>query len=85
MAESKRKRMNKAERLEKIIAGRAAFETKSREGGSTNTEKMRKKHFLMSKFSSETRRKNAGKETARKAKQKKGQFGHLAKKRRRKM
>lgn len=47
MAEARKKRMSKAERLEKIIAGRAAFESKSRDGGSTNEEKKRKKNFLM--------------------------------------
>ena len=88
MAEAKRKRMSKAERLEKIIQGRAAFETKSRDGGSTNEEKKRKKNFLMTKFSMGTRTKMGGKQTFRdltKRKHKAGQIGHLAKKRRRKM
>ena len=80
--------MSKAERLEKIIQGRAAFETKSRDGGSTNEEKKRKKNFLMTKFSMSTRTKMGGKQTFRdltKRKHKAGQIGHLAKKRRRKM
>jgi len=85
MAEAKRKRMSKAERLEKIIQGRAAFESKSRDGGSTNTEKKRKKNFLMTKFSMGTRTKMGGKQTFRDLKQKKEQLGHLSKKRRRKM
>lgn len=88
MAEAKRKRMSKAERLEKIIQGRAAFEAKSRDGGSTNEEKKRKKNFLMTKFSMGTRTKMGGKQTFRDLKgkkHKKEQMGHLSKKRRRKM
>mmetsp|Transcript_25107 Transcript_25107/g.54789 ORF Transcript_25107/g.54789 Transcript_25107/m.54789 type:complete len:831 (-) Transcript_25107:120-2612(-) len=88
MAEAKRKRMSKAERLEKIIAGRTAFESKARDGGSTNEEKKRKKNFLMTKFAFGTRQKMGGKQTFRDLKankNKKGQMGHAAKKRRRKM
>jgi len=88
MAQAKKKRMSKAERLEKIIQGRAAFEAKSRDGGSTNEEKKRKKNFLMTKFSMSTRTKMGGKQSFRDLrgkKHKKEQLGHLSKKRRRKM
>ena len=67
MAEAKRKRANKIERLEKIVAGREKFEHKKREGGSTNTEKKRKKLFVMTKFSTQTRMKRNDKETAKHA------------------
>jgi protein SDA1 len=86
MAEAKRKRQSKAEKLEKIVAGRQKFEAKSREGGSTNEEKRRKKNFLMSKMSWSTRMKGKSKETARKANKRKQIAGtHEAKKRRRKL
>ena len=86
MAEAKRKRQTKAEKLEKVVAGRQKFEAKSREGGSTNEEKRRKKNFLMSKMSWATRSKGKGKETARKANKRKQTAGtHDAKKRRRKL
>lgn len=55
MASVRKKRLNKAERLEKVIAGREKFESKQRAGGSTNTEKKRKKNFVMSQFSYESR------------------------------
>merc|ERR1712127_659371 len=86
MAMAKRKRMNKAERLEKIIAGREKFQAKARAGGATNTEKNRKKSFVMTKFSYRTRKKMGQKETSKKSGKKtifKG--SHAAKKRRRKM
>ncbi|GKY97036.1 hypothetical protein MPSEU_000662300 [Mayamaea pseudoterrestris] len=84
MAEASKRRQNKAERLEKVMAGRSRFETKERPGGSTNVEKKRKKNFIMTKNSREARSKGMDKKTAvkRPAKQ---QIGHLAKKRRRKM
>jgi protein SDA1 len=84
MAEISRRRQNKAERLEKVTAGRSSFETKERPGGSTNVEKKRKKNFVMTKNSREARTKGMGKKTAVKRPQKQ-QIGHLAKKRRRKM
>jgi protein SDA1 len=88
-AMAKRKRASKIERLEKIIAGRDKFEHKAREGGSTNTEKKRKKVFLMSKNSFANRTKQGNKQTARrgtlKATSKTRQFKHDNKKRRRKM
>lgn len=65
MASARKKRANKVERLEKILSGREKFEFKTREGGSTNTEKKRKKSFLMTKFSFENRTKQGSKETAR--------------------
>ena len=45
MAEAKRKRQSKAEKLEKIMAGREKFQHKAPAGGSTNAneEKKRKK------------------------------------------
>jgi protein SDA1 len=88
MAEAKRKRTHKAEKLKKIIAGRDAFESKERAGGSTNIEKSRKKNFLMSKSSREARSKGRGKgglSQARGNSTKKEQTGREAKKRRRKL
>lgn len=87
MAEIQKRRQNKAERLEKVMAGRSQFESKQRQGGSTNVEKKRKKNFLMSKNSREARVKGMGKKTAEGAikKGQKQQIGHLAKKRRRKL
>merc|ERR1712166_1680851 len=61
MAEAKRKRKSKAEKLQKILSGREAFETNHRPGGSTNTEKERKKNFLMTKSSKRARTKGRGK------------------------
>ena len=88
MADAKRKRMNKAEKLEKIIEGRQKWESKERAGGSTNTEKKRKKNFAMSKFSFSTRKKIGEKGTAKMGrKQKRSKLdggGRDAKKRRRK-
>jgi len=89
-AEAKRKRANKIERLEKILSGREKFEHNQREGGSTNTEKTRKKSFLMTKFSFANREKQGSKETARRGtlkKEKKLKFPDKQgnKKRRRKM
>jgi protein SDA1 len=82
-ADAKRKRQTKAEKLEKIIAGREKFETKDRRGGSTNIEKKRKKNFVMSKFSFETRSKSKGKSGIKK---RDGPvLKHDAKKRRRKV
>ena len=84
MAEAKRKRQTKAERLEKTLAGRSKFEAKQREGGSTNVEKKRRKNFLMSKHSADTRTKGKGKGGLGKKRVKK-QLTHEAKKRRRKL
>ncbi len=88
MADAKRKRMSKAEKLEKIIEGRIKFESKERAGGSTNTEKKRKKNFAMSKFSFDTRKKMGEKNTAKQGrKQERSKLdggGRDAKKRRRK-
>ncbi len=88
-AESKRKRASKIERLEKILQGRESFEHKQRDGGSTNTEKKRKKNFLMTKFSFANREKQGSKETARRGTLKKTkklkQDKYANKKRRRKM
>jgi len=61
MAEAKRKRKSKAEKLKKVLAGREKFESNERAGGSTNTEKERKKNFLMSKSSKRARTKGRGK------------------------
>eukprot|EP00531_Pseudo-nitzschia_arenysensis_P006092 CAMPEP_0116125500 /NCGR_PEP_ID=MMETSP0329-20121206/5842_1 /TAXON_ID=697910 /ORGANISM="Pseudo-nitzschia arenysensis, Strain B593" /LENGTH=857 /DNA_ID=CAMNT_0003619541 /DNA_START=41 /DNA_END=2614 /DNA_ORIENTATION=+ len=61
MAEAKRKRKSKAEKLKKVLEGRQKFETNDRAGGSTNTEKERKKNFLMSKSSKRARSKGRGK------------------------
>lgn len=86
MADSKKKRQSKAEKLEKIIAGREKFETKERAGGSTNIEKQRHKNFLMSKTSRNARSKGRGKGgLSAKRGIPKAQMGHEAKKRRRKV
>eukprot|EP00985_Skeletonema_marinoi_P012971 scaffold6371_cov93-Skeletonema_marinoi.AAC.1 len=88
MADAKRKRMSKAEKLEKIIEGRVKFETNERAGGSTNTEKKRKKNFAMSKYSFDARKKIGEKTTAKMGrKQERSKLdggGRDAKKRRRK-
>ena len=85
MALASRKRQSKADKLEKILAGRSKFESKQREGGSTNIEKTRKKNFLMSKFSKDARRKGRGKGGLQKKKREMAMTGtHQAKKRRRK-
>ena len=47
MAESTRRKKSKMERLESIKKGREDFESRKRAGGSTNTEKLRKKNFVM--------------------------------------
>ena len=89
MADTKKKRANKMERLEKILTGREQFEHKRRDGGSTNTEKKRHKSFLMTKFSNANRTKQGSKETARRGTLKKTkkskQMKHENKKRRRKL
>ncbi|KAL7443276.1 hypothetical protein ACHAXH_007075 [Discostella pseudostelligera] len=87
MADAKRKRMSKAEKLEKIIEGRQKWEAKERPGGSTNTEKKRKKNFAMSKFAYSTRKKMGEKTTAKhgRSKTSKVKDGRAAKKRRRKV
>eukprot|EP00977_Amphora_coffeiformis_P001272 scaffold261_cov170-Amphora_coffeaeformis.AAC.20 len=86
MAMSKKKRQNKAEKLESILAGRSKFETKRREGGSTNIEKKRTKNFVMAKYSAEARSKGTGKGSlSKKRKHIKKQLTHEAKKRRRKV
>ena len=88
MADAKRKRMSKAEKLEKITEGRVKFESKEQAGGSTNKEKKRKKNFAMSKFSFDTRKKIGEKNTAKIGrKQERSKLdggGRDAKKRRRK-
>ena len=61
MALAKKKRQSKADKLQKILAGREAFESKERGGGSTNTEKQRRKNFLMTKSSKSARSKGRGK------------------------
>merc|ERR1712070_609888 len=61
MAAASRKRQSKAEKLQKVLAGREKFETKGRAGGSTNTEKQRRKNFLMTKSSKSARSKGRGK------------------------
>jgi len=86
MAEAKRKRVSKAEKLEKIIAGREKWEAKDRAGGSTNTEKKRKKNFAMSKFAFATRQKIGEKSTAKSGRlhgQKKKYKDNLSSKKRR--
>jgi len=47
MALSKKKKLSKIERLESIKQGRDEFESRRRAGGTTNTEKLRKKNFVM--------------------------------------
>ena len=86
MANAKKKRLSKAEKLEKIIEGREKWESKQRPGGSTNTEKKRKKNYLMSKHSFSTRQKIGEKTTAKSGRKKKNEVkdGRAAKKRRRK-
>mmetsp|Transcript_4416 Transcript_4416/g.7852 ORF Transcript_4416/g.7852 Transcript_4416/m.7852 type:complete len:871 (-) Transcript_4416:66-2678(-) len=85
MAEARRKRQSKAEKLEKVLAGREAFEAKQRAGGSTNAEKQRRKNFLMTKSSKAARSKGRGKGglSAKRGHGGKTQMGHEAKKRRR--
>mmetsp|Transcript_7410 Transcript_7410/g.10794 ORF Transcript_7410/g.10794 Transcript_7410/m.10794 type:complete len:804 (+) Transcript_7410:66-2477(+) len=83
MAEAKRKRQSKAERLESILSGRDKFEFKARDGGSTNTEKKRSKNFMMTKYSMETRMKRSRKETLKQGKLR--EMSRDIKKRRRKM
>jgi hypothetical protein len=61
MADSKRKRQSKAEKLSKIIADCEKFESQERAGGSTNTKKERRKNFLMSKSRRSARFKGRGK------------------------
>eukprot|EP00934_Nitzschia_sp_Nitz4_P003709 Nitzschia sp. Nitz4//scaffold26_size159584//28171//30795//NITZ4_002474-RA/size159584-processed-gene-0.66-mRNA-1//-1//CDS//3329545031//3699//frame0 len=82
-AAATRKRQSKADKLQKVLAGRQAFESKGRAGGSTNTEKLRKKNFLMLRTSRSTRAKGRDKGGLSK-KRIKTQTGHEAKKRRRK-
>lgn len=87
MADAKRKRQSKAEKLEKIIEGRQKWEANERAGGSTNTEKKRKKNFAMSKFSFTTRSKMGEKTTAKHGRKQANMSkdGRAAKKRRRKV
>jgi protein SDA1 len=98
MAEATRKRQTKADKLQKVLAGREKFEAKGRAGGSTNTEKLRLKNFLMSKSSRSARSKGRGKGGLSENNKKRGrggisnqgqegkqQVGHEAKKRRRKV
>eukprot|EP00970_Alexandrium_tamarense_P008423 scaffold1596_cov176-Alexandrium_tamarense.AAC.2 len=86
MADAKRKRMSKAEKLQKVLEGREKWEAKGRAGGSTNVEKKRKKNFAMSKFSFATRQKMGEKGTAKQGRKKKMiEGGRDSKKRRRKV
>jgi protein SDA1 len=88
MATATRKRQSRAEKLEKVLAGRTQFEARGRAGGSTNVEKKRKKNFVMSKFSFDARTKGRGKSHSQSKKRDlpKVQKGtHEAKKRRRKL
>ena len=98
MAEATRKRQTKADKLQKVLAGREKFETKGRAGGSTNTEKLRRKNFVMSKSSRAARAKGRGKGGLSENNKKRGrggisnqgqqgkqQVGHEARKRRRKL
>lgn len=86
MAMATRKRQSKADKLEKVLSGRSQFETKKREGGSTNIEKKRKKNFIMSKFSQEARSKGRGKNHSQKKRTNQLTKGtHEARKRRRKV
>ena len=87
MADAKRKRQTKAEKLAKIIAGREKFESKERAGGSTNTEKLRHKNFVMSKASRGARSKGRDKGglNIKRGNPTKTPLGHEAKKRRRKV
>ena len=84
MANAKKKRLSKIEKLEKIVAGRSKFEQKERDGGSTNTEKKRKKNFVMTKYSQTSRMKQGRKATASQAIKRGTISKHDAKKRRRK-
>eukprot|EP00339_Tiarina_fusa_P008897 CAMPEP_0117051752 /NCGR_PEP_ID=MMETSP0472-20121206/35750_1 /TAXON_ID=693140 ORGANISM="Tiarina fusus, Strain LIS" /NCGR_SAMPLE_ID=MMETSP0472 /ASSEMBLY_ACC=CAM_ASM_000603 /LENGTH=810 /DNA_ID=CAMNT_0004766071 /DNA_START=78 /DNA_END=2510 /DNA_ORIENTATION=- len=83
MAEAMKKRHSKADRLQKVLDGREKFETQQRGGGSTNTEKERKKNFLMSKSSKAARSKGRGKGGLSNKRGGKTQIGREAKKRRR--
>eukprot|EP00592_Proboscia_alata_P002014 CAMPEP_0194372598 /NCGR_PEP_ID=MMETSP0174-20130528/20987_1 /TAXON_ID=216777 /ORGANISM="Proboscia alata, Strain PI-D3" /LENGTH=948 /DNA_ID=CAMNT_0039151221 /DNA_START=45 /DNA_END=2891 /DNA_ORIENTATION=- len=89
MALAKKKRQDKTERLEAVIAGREKFSSKLRAGGSTNMEKSRKKNFQMQKFSHQSRIKISQKETRRQlvaaGKGDKNLSKHDQKKRRRKL
>ena len=87
MAEAKRKRQSKAEKLRKIIAGREKFEAKERAGGSTNVEKLRRKNFMMQKDSFQNRDKGSKKGGLSKKRGNSSlpQMGHEAKKRRRRV
>ena len=85
MADSKRKRQSKAERLESILTGRASFESKQRAGGTTDTEKKRTKNFVMSKFSFENRSKRNGKSARHEKKSSFIEGSRESKKRRRKV
>eukprot|EP00548_Thalassiothrix_antarctica_P006137 CAMPEP_0194136088 /NCGR_PEP_ID=MMETSP0152-20130528/6120_1 /TAXON_ID=1049557 /ORGANISM="Thalassiothrix antarctica, Strain L6-D1" /LENGTH=824 /DNA_ID=CAMNT_0038832595 /DNA_START=77 /DNA_END=2551 /DNA_ORIENTATION=+ len=84
MADSKRKRQSKAERLQSILTGREKFEFKTHGGGSTNTEKKRGKNFLMTKYSLAARIKRGRKETLKKANLREA-MSHDKKKRRRRI
>jgi len=85
MATATRKRQCKAERLAKVVAGREQFESNARAGGTTNTEKKRKKNFTMSQFSREARTKGKGKTMLTdKRSGKGGNMSHEGRKRRRK-
>jgi len=86
MADVKKKRISKAEKLEKIVAGREKFESKSRDGGSTNIEKKRKKNFQMTKYAFSSRQKRSEKDTIKQLRKGKSlKHNRDAKKRRRKL
>jgi len=57
MAESVRRKNDRMDRLQSIMEGRTAFEAKKRDGGSTNTEKLRNKNFAMQQHSYKNRTK----------------------------
>mmetsp|Transcript_2345 Transcript_2345/g.2822 ORF Transcript_2345/g.2822 Transcript_2345/m.2822 type:complete len:87 (+) Transcript_2345:121-381(+) len=86
MADVKKKRISKAEKLEKIVAGREKFESKSRDGGSTNIEKKRKKNFQMTKYAFASRQKRSEKDSVRQLRKGKSlKHDRDSKKRRRKL
>lgn len=90
MAEASRKRKSKAERLQKVLSGREAFESRHRAGGSTNAEKERRKNFLMMKAGKAYKKGRGKGGLSQASKNKRGhggknlKMGHENKKRRRK-
>lgn len=83
----KRKRACKEERLMKIVAGKSAFEHAGHAGGLTNTEKKRKKNYMMvrkGKRSVFSKLRDTQQERKiRKVKGKKSEYSREARKRRR--